>query len=596
MASNRRLWFTHKCRFCSYLFVCERDLVHHEATHDETNFACDRCLSVFEDAEELRVHVSDGGCCVVDESSTADVGQQHVCRACGEIFHFVRELYRHYGERHMDDGRKSDDGDGTSFCTSCGAMFSGTASLKVHLWKAHNINLVQQPANVREKNRCDGHRESYPASACNRLLARDEDKPFKCSMCNWSFKYDFSYRSHLKMHEEKQRSLEKMLSANAESSADCEVPVTDVSSSVLSGGADVTAAVMVSSVKRKWNSENGDDADDFSQPKARIVCSVNRSRDTVLSSDSASQPGCEPSGDLNSVDQPLRKSTSEGLPTTLCPEASGLLQPSRPDSDGGDDPFRFVCKLCRFKCRYDFTYVAHLNQHEKLRELEIDDLQSHLVATSTQTPPPDDAILNKFAAKVITANPGEAKSRDGGGADISGVSYILICPGTVGHCGLVAGSMPRKLDFQNGVVSDAAIDALNPNVVLVDGVGHDLDLVTADDDNRVDFSDGPEMQFLDPVGGETLCVVNEADLQVSLDAGSEPPQKFAVYEDADTEEVECLRATDGQLLDVADLCSDNDCQSDGSTSDAESFTCYYCAAVFTKKSSVEQHILQLHVD
>lgn len=154
MANDRRLWFTHKCRFCSYLFVCEKDLVCHEATHDAANFMCDRCSSVFDDEEQLMTHVDET--CPVADSST-DIGRQHVCGTCGEIFRFVRELYKHYGEHHMKDQlplthKKPDITNGASICGTCGAMFSGTASLKVHLWKAHDLNVVQQRNHILEKN------------------------------------------------------------------------------------------------------------------------------------------------------------------------------------------------------------------------------------------------------------------------------------------------------------------------------------------------------------------------------------------------------------------------------------------------------------
>ena len=139
--------------------------------------------------------------------------------------------------------------------------------------------------------------------------------------------------------------------------------------------------------------------------------------------------------------------------------------------------------------------------------------------------------------------------------------------------------------------------------MLVDDVNtsieHDLDSATrpATDDEDVDFSVGPEMQFLDSTSGETLYVVNEADLQVALPAeATSEHQNTVVYEDTETEVVLSPQPSDRPLLDVSSFCSHEDGHSDESAVGEDSFECYYCNAVFANKSHLERHILQLHVD
>ena len=634
MAADRRLWFTHKCRFCSYFFVCEKDLVHHEATHNAPHFACDSCCCVFDDAEQLSEHVNDG-CSAAD--SAADIGRQHVCGTCGEIFRFVRELYKHYGEHHMSDksslaGGQSDRVNSSSVCADCGAMFSGTASLKVHLWKAHNLNVVQQQDHILKMNGpntvvCVESYDTSTASTCRRLLVTsDKDKPFKCSMCNWSFKYDFSFRAHLKMHAEKQRLLGEMLRANCESqSSDVDVADDGPSTSVPSSNDEAGVPTVLLPLKRKFDSGD-EDAGCLSGARSSIVCDSKCSRSGCCSltgnvdvdAEYADQLGSETSCNRHSVDKTAWKSVSiMQLPSELLHQSqnpsvirtvnsSETNQSASVDcSQHADEPFRFACKLCGFKCRYDFSYIAHLNQHDKLKELEIDDLQSHLVASSAQTVS-SSHIPNKFAIKVIGAGTGDAKVQTQM-ADSSGISYILLCPGAVDQTALVS-SLPEQQQYDSSVMAQPAIaagtiDCLNSNVVLVDDVStsieHDLDSATrpATDDDDVDFSVGPEMQFLDSTSGETLYVINEADLQVALpvDAASEH-QKYVVCEEAENEVVLSPQPSDRQLIDVTSLCSDEDAQSDDSVSDEDSYTCYFCNATFTNKSHLQRHILRLHVE
>lgn len=627
MATDRRLWFTHKCRFCNYLFVCEKDLVYHEATHDAPDFACDNCSSVFDDAEQLSMHLNNG--CSVADSST-DINRHHVCRTCGEIFRFVRELYKHYGEHHMDEsalrGKKSDVVDSASICANCGAIFSGTASLRVHLWKAHNFNVAQQRDNILENSGRSTCRESDSALADRRLLATVNDKPFKCSMCNWSFKYDFSFRAHLRMHEEKQRLLEEMVRANCgnQSSVD-DVTVVDVEPDTsVSASEQVSLPIVLLPLKRKLHNSN--DAECSPRSKASIICNAKcRTSSRYLTTDSDADADClkqlgsESVSDQHSVHQTSLKpvSVSGTSSELLCqsPNLSPVIadtnsfvttQSASGDySPSSEEPFHFACKLCSFKCRYDFSYIAHLNQHDKLKELEIDDLQSHLVASSGQMPSSGD-ILNKFAIQVIGTNDSDMSCAKGRTqvVDSSGISYILLCPGAVDQTALVTNlsQQPSSIITQPSVAADA-VDCLNSGVVFVDdvqtSVEQDLNSATTtpSNDEDVDFSVGSEMQFLNSTSGEAMYVINESSLQVAVPADADAKrQKAAVYEEAETEAVLSPQPGDGQLLGVSGLCSDEEGQSDESAASEDTFTCYYCNAIFSSKYPLQQHILQLHVD
>jgi len=636
MASDRRLWFTHKCRICNYLFVCEKDLVHHEATHSAADFVCDSCCCVFDDEAQLNVHVNDG-CSAADCSG--DVSRQHVCGTCGEIFRFVRELYRHYGEQHMDDGstlasRQPQLVDSVSVCAVCTAEFSGAASLKVHLWKAHSLNVVQQRDHILEKN---GHSSNH-VTACDdvadpkldfsplvmRAEDRERDKPYKCSMCNWSFKYDFSFHAHLKMHEEKQRLLEEMLRANCGSQTSVVGDVAEIDTgNLVSNSAEMGIPLILFPLKRKLQNSD-DDADCLYGAKLSVGCDrkyIKSSCCIVTQTDMGADGERQLCGETysdqqHSVDQTCFQTVSVAGAASELHQSPSLSPIVRNSSlsvvrKQSEEPLRFACKLCSFKCRYDFSYIAHLNQHDKLKELEIDDLQSHLVASSTQTPSSSHGP-NKLAVKVIGSDDGGVSYVEGHSevVDSSAVSYILLCPGAVDpHETAVMTSSHQQLQSESAITqsTSGAADCLDSSVVLVDvvnsNIGQGLDSATrppaSDVDDDVDFSVGPEMQFLDSTSGETLYVINEADLQVALpvDVNSDH-QKSIVYEESETEVVSSLEPSSRQLLDMAGLCTDEDVHQDenDSAADEESFICYYCNAAFNNKSELEQHILRLHVD
>jgi len=214
-------------------------------------------------------------------------------------------------------------------------------------------------------------------------------------------------------------------------------------------------------------------------------------------------------------------------------------------------------------------------------------------------------ILNKFAIQVVGTNDSSDVAHAKGQTqvvDSSGISYILLCPGAVDQAALVS-SLPQH---QSSVIPQPAVDSvdcLSSHVVFVDDINTtvepDLDsaMVASSTDVDVDFSIGPEMQFLNSTSGETMYVINETSLPVAvpIDATAEH-QKAIVYEEAETEIVLSPEPSDGHLLDVADLHNDEDRHSDESTDCEDSFTCYYCNAVFSSKTPLQQHIMQLHID
>ena len=416
------------------------------------------------------------------------------------------------------------------------------------------------------------------------------------------------------MHEEKQRLLEEMLRANSNddpSSTVDSVPAVDAEpdTSVCTVGGVSVPIVLLS---RKRKPEDSDDAVCQSDPRIGIVynakcgqgsCCLTTDVDAECVRQLVSDSSVQHLAYDSSLKPVTARTVSSGFLCRSPPDLSSVVTSRRSMSSSAEEPFRFACKLCSFKCRYDFSYIAHLNQHDKLKELEIDDLQSHLVASTTQS---DSHIPNKIAIKLISTDSGDVSYVEGHTelVDSSGISYILLCPGAVDQAPLMISNLSKQqpcenVDINNPSVIAGSGDCVTSNVVPVDDVNAIVEQVldsatrTSSTGDDVDFTVGPDIQFLDTTSGETMYVINESsDFQVALPTSSSVEhQKNTGCEETEVEVVLSPQPGDGQLLDVVSLCSSEDeCEAE------DSFTCYYCNETFTNMSQLQQHILQLHVD
>lgn len=378
--AERRLWFRHQCIVCKMLFVSERDLVLHEATHDKSNFVCSLCSEVFETADEYKFHAS-VGC----ESNSSSV---QVCADCGAVFEQARDLYDHHSAVHLNEQKfqcrfcsakfswlknlakhERMHQTNSSMCRTCGAIFASMASLKVHLWKAHSVNIQEQDGHMikmhiacKSSNQecktigtapklCVGCQSLKPKDVTSR---QDNEKPYKCSLCNWAFKYDFSYAMHMKTHKEKLK--------RAESQA-----IVDINFKDLNENSGFTNNKYDTPVQTFTNAKKTIIIKRTDIPN-KILLALSKSPVTVSkkaceSTSSTISPiksyGCkEQAVVINNIN--IREQSQSNLLTHKTQKPH-----QRPSSSSSV----FTCKTCMVTFQYDFSYVAHMNYHKKVQQL-----------------------------------------------------------------------------------------------------------------------------------------------------------------------------------------------------------------------------------
>jgi DNA-directed RNA polymerase subunit M/transcription elongation factor TFIIS len=700
---DRRLYFTHKCRTCNYMFVTERDLLLHEASHDRPDFRCSACHEVFDDEAQLSTHAETGCLSSSDDAAGSGRKQHRVCKACGDVFDKVNDLYKHYVDQHLDrdagtgadvvsssDASSKCRSSNTPTCAECGATFACWASLKVHVWRTHGVNMAQKlPQFAPVASACAGD-ESVAAKGRRLAASRGvaADKPFKCSMCNWAFKYDFSLRSHLKVHEEKRRELIRLLQAG-------KVAPSVVAGAAVAPSSDGLAAanpapqqlsqpakktVIYVQVKRGFPKDVESDEDRPSSSdtadgsvgakrirvltglRPAVLCNREQhascqqettnsyhmsSSESLVSASQNSESIVVPVAECG--DSQVGESTSQEDDSSIRnanPANAAVVRSTTPvvsgddvDDDEEDEPRHFVCKLCNFTCRYDFSYFAHLSQHDKLKELDIADLQAHLVASATGV---DDTAADAaenaigqcgtaFGRPIVISGPDAADPSgdftigmltETGGLTylqasqvpgIDGVNYILLCTSDnaaerPSADDLIQEVMPG-MEYPTGSHGD---DPLIVEGSTINIASHPMNIVAEE------VEESPCIglpTYFDAVDGETYYVVSDV-----VDRGNNQTANSSVG-GADQD---LLRYT----CDVESFCGDNVIAADSvdvtgagdvggcaavegigserggagvlgdddECDSGETVTCYFCNASFTCKSSLQEHMIRLHVD
>lgn len=390
MMVDRRLWFRHRCIVCKLLFVSERDLVLHEATHDKPSFACTSCSEVFKTDEQYNFHVSVG--CEPN-------GKAQVCKVCGAVFEQVRDLYDHHSAVHLDEYKfrckvcsatfswlenleKHEllHQTNSSMCKTCGAIFGSMASLKVHLWKAHSVNIRDQDGHMLEmpfacrsncqdcksigtsSELCFGCRKSGPESMAMR---QGDEKPYKCHLCNWAFKYDFSYSLHMKMHEEK-RLLDKKTHTKVF------VSRTRRSDMQALGLNKPDLQVNFPSRNDKFETKKIFKKTVYIR-KANVVHTLPSSKPYIVHLDKRS----DLKSSMSAQDRAIQEPKQSRLPSNsdACGNFVNKVPVTKSEKSQNFSPNNsgaFTCKKCMVTFQYDFSYVAHMKYHERVKQMNSD--------------------------------------------------------------------------------------------------------------------------------------------------------------------------------------------------------------------------------
>ena len=151
------------CKLCPWSFSTARGLRRHTAVHsDKKPFVCNVCPKAYKYADDLKHHLVQ-----YHDVVSKKARPNKTCETCGKGFPSLLEMERHIAKKHPK----------LMTCDVCDKKFTLMASLRRHRLRGN----------------------------CQRLVERmNEERPFKCKFCPWSFSTDRNLRRHSAVHSRQQ--------------------------------------------------------------------------------------------------------------------------------------------------------------------------------------------------------------------------------------------------------------------------------------------------------------------------------------------------------------------------------------------------------
>lgn len=197
-----------KCADCDDCFPNAIDLYEHSKIHssncDETadgyNLECDECHFLFETLDDFVHHMADA------HNLSKKCIRPIKCLWCGDRFVRVQGLYSHI--RYAHNFNKCDDStniakecvrknapaskQNSCLCTICGKFLSTSVALSTHL-------LIHSNVKPFKCNVCDATFRQYNTLYIHKTIHTNERK-YKCKECNKMFRQNAHLKTHLKTH------------------------------------------------------------------------------------------------------------------------------------------------------------------------------------------------------------------------------------------------------------------------------------------------------------------------------------------------------------------------------------------------------------
>lgn len=197
------------CITCGMPFYAENllnghILIHRHIDKRAKNYSCDHCGHRTFSKNQMKIHVS--------KHMTAP--QLHTCDVCGKVFKIASSLYTHR-KYHQE---------GTIPCSYCGLKFVRNSDLEYHIRKEHThekpfkCSICGQDFLLKSmlKAHLQSHpqtMETYECKECNISfgikkkdkemhdhVVHPEKRPYRCFICNLSFKHQHNLESHNRKH------------------------------------------------------------------------------------------------------------------------------------------------------------------------------------------------------------------------------------------------------------------------------------------------------------------------------------------------------------------------------------------------------------
>ena len=162
------------CHQCPKTFIDRLSLNHHERTHLDQETTCDKCGKVFKNRECARRH---------NRKVHRKAPKPLKCQICSKAYSNPAALERH-AVVHTHQG---------SPCEKCGKVFTNPRNLRSHVKRVHEATSFHCKL-------CD---KVITHSMRKHMITHKKERPFKCDVCEKTFKFMPTLRRHVDMVHKK---------------------------------------------------------------------------------------------------------------------------------------------------------------------------------------------------------------------------------------------------------------------------------------------------------------------------------------------------------------------------------------------------------
>ncbi|CAM1326916.1 Uncharacterised protein at_DN2334 [Pycnogonum litorale] len=182
---------TFTCKLCSKVFFRLKYLKFHMGVHIKKEHKCDKCHESFALRRLLKKHLEShdlNSCSESNVTFKSEKKKSFPCKVCGKACQGSNHLRTHM-RTHAQKKHK---------CDECEESFKQAWMLKKHS-KIHDNKVTGKIERVCKICKRDCKK---PSVLKRHMLSHSSDRPFKCAVCNKSYREERSLANHVKNHED----------------------------------------------------------------------------------------------------------------------------------------------------------------------------------------------------------------------------------------------------------------------------------------------------------------------------------------------------------------------------------------------------------